>query len=493
MKIPALAFFYFVVFAFFCLFPSSIWAATLTLTPTSDTCIGSAADKKDSNFGHYDANTIGIAGTGNFYSLYKFDISTIPAGATINSAMLKLYQSSHGYTASGQVMLVQRVLADWAENAVTWNTMPAALSTIHTLNATDTNGEYKNWVITDLAKGWISGQYPNFGLMIGPQNDSAWYGIFNSRENANNKPQLLIDYTPKIIIPPFQISPPPIVIRDIFPPKISNIKVLTGFTTATVSWTTDEKSSSFVEYLTGNNASKTAGQDEAVTNHTVSLSGLKALTTYKYVVMSQDPSGNRANSAVGSFFTIAPIGGRGTPTPVPVASTPALPADNSPEPIIPGDTGSNGQEVIPEQQPVSTVEEASPMIMTETNTNLADSATISGLTSKTKPSFFEWFVSEIGLSSLLSGQSLIILLGLTLIGFLLIIIFFLLFLILARKTQNQTADIKKPATVKVAAAHKNLPHKKLIVNLSIILLLILALFILYLKSQFKATLSLPGF
>lgn len=97
---------------------------------------------------------------------------------------------------------------------------------------------------------------------------------------------------------------------DITPPQISGIsaKNITG-SGATVSWITNEASTSQIEY--GDSASYgkfTSADTSLVTVHTVSLSGLSSFTTYNFRVRSKDVAGNEAISGNYTFSTsnIAP-------------------------------------------------------------------------------------------------------------------------------------------------------------------------------------------
>ena len=66
-----------------------------------------------------------------------------------------------------------------------------------------------------------------------------------------------------------------------------------------MSWTTDEASTSQVEYGegTGSNYPQKTGQDDnLVTNHTVIISGLTPSKVYHLRVVSRDKAGNVGNS-----------------------------------------------------------------------------------------------------------------------------------------------------------------------------------------------------
>ena len=95
-------------------------------------------------------------------------------------------------------------------------------------------------------------------------------------------------------------------------PVISGVNAsgLTG-TTATITWTTDQASSSQVAYRNDTSyGSLSALNATAVTSHTVSLSGLTAGTPYNYAVIST----NAAGTATSTNFMFS------TPQPLPVIS-----------------------------------------------------------------------------------------------------------------------------------------------------------------------------
>src|SRR5208283_103533 len=74
---------------------------------------------------------------------------------------------------------------------------------------------------------------------------------------------------------------------------------------ATITWTTDQLSSSQVEYgTTTGYGSNSALSSTLVTSHSVILTGLTAGTTYNYAVLSTDSAGT-ATSANFTFSTPA--------------------------------------------------------------------------------------------------------------------------------------------------------------------------------------------
>lgn len=80
--------------------------------------------------------------------------------------------------------------------------------------------------------------------------------------------------------------------------------VAAGPTSATVTWTTNEPSTSYVELGTSSGAlGATVGDGTLTTAHQVMLPGLAQLTTYAYRVRSSDALRNVAISTIGSFTT----------------------------------------------------------------------------------------------------------------------------------------------------------------------------------------------
>jgi hypothetical protein len=99
------------------------------------------------------------------------------------------------------------------------------------------------------------------------------------------------------------ISPPP----DTTPPVIGSIGSSNITTSgATISWTTDEPSTTQVDYgLTTAYGSTTSLDPTLQTSHTQSLSGLAPGTVYHYRVSSLDAAGNQATSGDRTFTTEA--------------------------------------------------------------------------------------------------------------------------------------------------------------------------------------------
>ena len=97
---------------------------------------------------------------------------------------------------------------------------------------------------------------------------------------------------------------------DETPPEITNIAAGTPtYNSVTITWTTNELSSSLVDFGTSTSYGTTQGNSaDSVTSHSVTLTGLTPSTAYYYRVKSIDTSGNLVsddNSEAGHTFTTA--------------------------------------------------------------------------------------------------------------------------------------------------------------------------------------------
>ena len=114
------------------------------------------------------------------------------------------------------------------------------------------------------------------------------------------------------------------VAADTTPPVISGAAATPSGSTAAISWTTDEASSSRVDYGTSATAlTSSATGAGGVIAHSVTLPGLASATTYYYKVTSADVSGNSATSATALSFTSADT------TPPVISAVTATPASTT--------------------------------------------------------------------------------------------------------------------------------------------------------------------
>jgi hypothetical protein len=173
---------------------------TITLPSVADTWI--YMNDPDTPFGGDPLMQAGAnVGWDLMHSMVEFDLSTIPAGATVQAATLRLYvDSSNGQ--SPKLMGLYQVTADWMENTVTWNSTgggafdPAPL-TVPTIDWSAAG--WKEWdVPPGLIHEWIDGVSLNYGLLLYYQGDKKNYFLeFTTKEHSKPSlhPQLVIEYT----------------------------------------------------------------------------------------------------------------------------------------------------------------------------------------------------------------------------------------------------------------------------------------------------------
>lgn len=173
-------------------------AVSVTLDPVKDTYV--AQNAGSSNYGSSTTVLLGDIGCGTCaVGVYlQYDLSTIPAGATLVTATLsfKKVQTNHSGT---MAVSVRNRATTWTESGVTWNNS-APLSdpivgsaTINTgiLYPTLTDGP-----LFTLVQGWMSNPSSNRGLSILPGAMTGTYISFYTKEASGQQPiRLNVEYT----------------------------------------------------------------------------------------------------------------------------------------------------------------------------------------------------------------------------------------------------------------------------------------------------------
>lgn len=155
-------------------------------------------------------------------TLIQFDLSTIPSGATITDAQLKMQGSRQATNG----VAIHRLTADWGEgasvatgqggqganptnndatwnfsffNTTSWSTAGGDFMPTASASTSVSNGATSNWtganVATDV-QAWIDDSTTNFGwILIGDESTNNSAVRLLSRESATNAPLLEITYT----------------------------------------------------------------------------------------------------------------------------------------------------------------------------------------------------------------------------------------------------------------------------------------------------------
>jgi len=194
---------------------------TVTLYSVADACV--MEGRPTYNFGSTSDMWVGyddyLEPDGRIVrSLVRFDLSSIPAGATINSATLRLYLvGSWDYPGKTRTITTYRTGSSWSESSVTWNNKPSYAEAYGSAGVTHGSGVWYSFDVTNLVRGWVNGTWPNYGIMLrGPEwsgSDSSWKS-FATRESSYD-PQLVITY-----VGIASASTPPIAQEEIRAPTI---------------------------------------------------------------------------------------------------------------------------------------------------------------------------------------------------------------------------------------------------------------------------------
>lgn len=130
-------------------------------------------------------------------ALVRFDVPSIPADSTINSATLELYATA---ASGGSTLNVHRITSDWTETGVTYSNQPSfAEAADASIMSGGTTG-WKIWDVASVVQDWVDGASPNHGLMVKFNVETGLTAInstFASREYATEayRPVLRINYT----------------------------------------------------------------------------------------------------------------------------------------------------------------------------------------------------------------------------------------------------------------------------------------------------------
>ncbi|MDH3751916.1 MAG: DNRLRE domain-containing protein, partial [Gammaproteobacteria bacterium] len=126
-------------------------------------------------------------------ALTRFDLSSLPADAQINSATAWFYITSSGPGGGAHPegpLTVHRVTADWTELGATWETMNGNFesSKLATIPAQPVDAVWVSINLTAQVQAWVNGQ-PNYGVLMASESEGV-HGKYSSREDGGNVPRL---------------------------------------------------------------------------------------------------------------------------------------------------------------------------------------------------------------------------------------------------------------------------------------------------------------
>jgi hypothetical protein len=182
---------------------------------------GDATTYKDTRIKENSANTnygtdinievsnYGVGDTSNV--LIEFDVSSIPAGSTIDSATLSIYNP---LLVGSFTMAIYRLLVSWTEAGATWNSRNGTNNwstagaqgsgTDHAESATQSgvaasaSSSWTNFTVTDDVQAFVDGT-TNYGWVIdpdsAPSSDYALYWSSDYEDNTALRPKLVVEYS----------------------------------------------------------------------------------------------------------------------------------------------------------------------------------------------------------------------------------------------------------------------------------------------------------
>ena len=176
------------------------------------------ANDPDTNFGTLTIGYIGedFVDTGEVNRLLiKWDLSTIPANAVVNSAILSLYVTADR-SSNARTLRAYRVLRAWTEEGSTWNKYDGSNAwgtagcgnTTTDREATDIGNttqpaspnvgdEIAITLTASKVQEWISGVLTNNGLLlkVDTETDDSIQYAMHEHATAGYRPKLVIEYT----------------------------------------------------------------------------------------------------------------------------------------------------------------------------------------------------------------------------------------------------------------------------------------------------------
>lgn len=151
-------------------------SAHAQITPTADAYTNTA----DPNT-NYGSNVLLYVDGATEISYIQFNLASIPSGATVSQATLKLYVNA--VTRAGSFN-VDYINGTWTEGAITSRLSPALGTTIVSsvpITTTDEN-QYMLINITPAVVAWLKGSQTNDGIALVA--DGTFNASFDSKENA---------------------------------------------------------------------------------------------------------------------------------------------------------------------------------------------------------------------------------------------------------------------------------------------------------------------
>ncbi|MPZ69634.1 MAG: DNRLRE domain-containing protein [Actinobacteria bacterium] len=122
--------------------------------------------------------------------LVRFDLPTAPAGCTVGTATLNVYD--RGPSSSSRTIDAYQANASWSDTSVTWNNQPATTGLSVSASSPASAG-WMSWGVGSLVQAQYAGSNNGFLLKDSVENDANQFNQFDVQELAND-PTLVITW-----------------------------------------------------------------------------------------------------------------------------------------------------------------------------------------------------------------------------------------------------------------------------------------------------------
>jgi hypothetical protein len=197
--------------AFLFAFTKSFSQTTLTLQPNASTGKDAYIWSLDPNGTNSTTEDLALTAwtwsgnPGTIRSLLQFDLSSIPAGATIQTASMYLYwnptsgNAGQSHLSGSNAAWLQRITSSWNDQTVTWNNQPST-TTLHqaTLPADTASNEDYVVNVTSLIQDMVDNPSTSFGFLLRIQTEQYYRALVfasSNHPNAALHPKLVVTYT----------------------------------------------------------------------------------------------------------------------------------------------------------------------------------------------------------------------------------------------------------------------------------------------------------
>jgi len=190
-----------------------------------DTYISKGLGEEHRNFGKSEDMYVGDSDKKRV--LLRFDLASIPPGASITSAELKVCLAEEYYCDQKKAIYVHRITSFWKDTEATWNEnrnkhnwkSPGGDLDLAIESAASLIGRSSGWVswdVTRAVKDWFEGRHINFGFLLRQDiNDSNEICFLSSDLKWEAyRPRLVISYelgelSPEPVSPSIKVYPNP--------------------------------------------------------------------------------------------------------------------------------------------------------------------------------------------------------------------------------------------------------------------------------------------